>query len=184
MDLPESLRWIEVDFPHVLALKEERLAGERPRCRLSRIAADLSDASARRRVLETAASDARGVLVLTEGVVPYLGPDDVSALARDLRAEPKMRGWIVDYFSPHVHRYRERRGVAKHMQNAPFRFQPDDWFGFFRERGWGARYVRYIPDEASRLGRPFPLPLPMRIFARFAPGPFRSFAAYVLLEPA
>lgn len=183
MDLPESLRWIEVDFPHVLALKEERLAGERPRCRLSRIAADLTDASARRAVLDTAASGAKGVLVLTEGVVPYLRSEDVAALARDLRAEPKMRGWVVDYFSPHVHRYRQRRDVSKHMQNAPFRFQPADWFGFFRAHGWGARYVRYIPDEASRLGRRIPLPLPLRVVAAVAPGPFKSFAAYVLLEP-
>ena len=34
MALPKTLRWVEVDYPHVIALKEERLAGEEPRCRL------------------------------------------------------------------------------------------------------------------------------------------------------
>ena len=36
MDLPRSLRWIEVDYFHVIALKETRLAEETPRCRLER----------------------------------------------------------------------------------------------------------------------------------------------------
>src|SRR5262245_53115728 len=36
MDLPATLRWIEVDYPHVIALKQERLAGDRPRCKIGR----------------------------------------------------------------------------------------------------------------------------------------------------
>jgi len=42
MTLPASLSWVEVDMPKIVALKEDRLAGETPRCRLARIAADLS----------------------------------------------------------------------------------------------------------------------------------------------
>ena len=43
IDLPNSLRWIEVDFPHVIELKETRLAVEKPSCRLERISLDLTD---------------------------------------------------------------------------------------------------------------------------------------------
>jgi methyltransferase (TIGR00027 family) len=32
IDLPSSLRWVEVDFPHMIELKETRLAGEKPSC--------------------------------------------------------------------------------------------------------------------------------------------------------
>ena len=32
MDLPESLRWVEVDFPHMIEFKESRLSGEKARC--------------------------------------------------------------------------------------------------------------------------------------------------------
>jgi O-methyltransferase involved in polyketide biosynthesis len=49
MALPKSLRWVEVDYPHVIELKEDRLADEEPRCRLDRIKLDLTDRSARRR---------------------------------------------------------------------------------------------------------------------------------------
>ena len=47
MDLPRSLRFVEVDFPDVIALKEARLADEEPRCRLERVALDLTDRAAR-----------------------------------------------------------------------------------------------------------------------------------------
>lgn len=38
MGLPRSLRWIEVDYPHVTALKDARLAGATPRCQIERSA--------------------------------------------------------------------------------------------------------------------------------------------------
>jgi methyltransferase (TIGR00027 family) len=34
MDLPAPLRWVEVDFPEIVAYKEEILANEQPRCHL------------------------------------------------------------------------------------------------------------------------------------------------------
>src|SRR5882762_3066298 len=33
LQLPSSLRWIEVDFPDVIAYKQQQLKGERPVCR-------------------------------------------------------------------------------------------------------------------------------------------------------
>jgi hypothetical protein len=77
------------------------------------------------------------------------------------------------------------------MKNAPFRFEPEDWFQFFDSLGWRAREVRYIADEARRLNRPAPWPWLQRMLVRM--GMFfmgarrkeviRKFAAYVLLEP-
>jgi methyltransferase (TIGR00027 family) len=51
MELPPTLHWIEVDFASTIDFKEERLAGEKPRCRLDRRRVDLSDADARRALL-------------------------------------------------------------------------------------------------------------------------------------
>jgi O-methyltransferase involved in polyketide biosynthesis len=47
MDLPATLQWVEVDLPDIIAYKEEILANEQPRCRLERVALDLSGMAAR-----------------------------------------------------------------------------------------------------------------------------------------
>jgi len=189
MALPPDLRWVEVDYPHVIALKEECLAGEEPRCRLERVKLDLADRDARREFLAAAASGA-SVLVLTEGVTPYWSEAEVAELAEDLRRIDAVHYWINDYYSPESHRFADKRR-ARFMRNAPLRFRPQDWFGFFAARGWRAREVRYIAEEGERLGRPMPLPLLFKLwvnFARLFASPERRdnmkrFVAYVLLTP-
>ncbi len=190
MDLPRGLRFVEVDYPHVIDLKETRLAEEEPRCRLERIALDLTDRAARKDFLAAMSAEAGKILLLTEGVTPYLTEADVGALADDLRRTEKVRFWITDYFSPEAIKFGAKLR-RRFMRNAPFQFTPTDWFGFFADHGWKASEVRYISEEADRLGRPIPLPLWLRLSVKAA-GLFtsrarrermRRFAAYVLLVP-
>src|SRR5579863_2005541 len=47
MNVPAALQWVEVDLPDIVSYKEEILGNEKPRCRLERVALDLSDVSAR-----------------------------------------------------------------------------------------------------------------------------------------
>jgi O-methyltransferase involved in polyketide biosynthesis len=130
------------------------------------------------------------MLVLTEGVVPYLDLTQAGALAQDLRATPGLVGWIVDYISPETHRYRDKR-VGRNLKNAPFKFRPDDWFEFFAEHGFKPRSIRYLADEGRRVGRPAPLPwtarLLMRVIGKLGSTErrdgFRKFSGYVWLEP-
>lgn len=166
LELPPSLRWIEVDLPHVIEYKERTLSGEAPRCRLERVPLDLADSAARRRFLTDIAAYTAHALVLTEGVVPYLREEDVAALADDLRAHAAFRHWVADCYSPETARFRRRAEARGPMQNAPWRFQPADYFAFFATHGWTAREVRYVPEEAQRLGRPFPLGPVMRLAFR------------------
>jgi methyltransferase (TIGR00027 family) len=190
IDLPSSLHWIEVDFPHMIELKEARLAGERPSCRLDRIKLDLTDRSARRRLLADVSARATKILVLTEGVVPYLTTKDVAELADDLKQMVQIGFWITDYFSPEAIRYSQKMR-ARFMRNAPFQFEPKDWFGFFAGHGWRASEVRYIAEEAERLGRPIPLPFLFKAWfglrslfmSRARRAGMTKFAAYVLLIP-
>jgi methyltransferase (TIGR00027 family) len=100
MDLPKTLHWVELDYAQVMELKEARLADEQPRCRLERINLDLTDRAARRQFLADMNKQATKILVLTEGVAPYLTEADVAVLADDLRIADKVRFWIIDYFSP------------------------------------------------------------------------------------
>src|SRR6185437_7567728 len=123
----EKLRWIEVDYPNIIELKTRRLADEKPTCRLERISCDLTDPGALRELLFKVAQDSQSGLVLTEGVIPYLTNDEVGTLAETLRASSSVRFWIADYFSPLV--LKDRRAMRRgRMQNAPFRFDPPDYF--------------------------------------------------------
>src|SRR5690349_13127356 len=95
MDLPPSLRWVEVDLPELLAYKEQALAGEQPKCALERVALDLTDGEARRELFERLG----GGLVVTEGLLLYLSEEQVAALAEDLHAA-RFDYWIFELASP------------------------------------------------------------------------------------
>jgi len=193
LDLPASLNWIEADYAHVSEYKERILAGVQPSCRLERVKIDLADVPARRAFLSGVDRRAGRMLVLTEGVVPYLNVDEAASLADDLKGLGRIGGWVVDYFSPELIKFRmNKMGLRQKMRNAPFRFEPSDWFAFFQEHGWRVREMRYLMDEAERLGRPLPLPGFVKFMALlrgvFASEEqrdrFRKFAGYALLERA
>jgi methyltransferase (TIGR00027 family) len=192
LDLPPQLTWIEVDFPEMIDYKATKLDGEVPRCRLERMSVDLSDDEARRKFLSELESRAGKILVITEGVIPYLSNDQVSALAHDLHSMKNVRFWIADYFSDVVHRWRDKRGVNQRMREAPFLFRPGDWFGFFSQRGWNVHTIRYLPIEGKRMGRSFPVPPKTRSFRMmfwYAIRPklrqrFAQSMGFAMLEPA
>jgi O-methyltransferase involved in polyketide biosynthesis len=47
LDLPPDFAWVEADLPQLLAEKEQALADQTPRCRLTRHGVDLADPAAR-----------------------------------------------------------------------------------------------------------------------------------------
>ncbi len=154
LDLPTDLHWLHVDLPAMVEYVEERMAGEAPRCRLERIAADLTDAAARRSVFSRVAVDGPA-LVITEGLLIYLEELEVAALARQIHAIPGLRWWLTDLTGPTIARMLSRRVGKGLAGNAPFRFTPADGGGRFA--GWGFREVEYrsIWYESLRLGRSF-----------------------------
>jgi O-methyltransferase involved in polyketide biosynthesis len=123
-------------------------------------------------------------------VIPYLSEDDVASLAEELRALGRAAYWIVDYFSPLAIKSRPRAMKAK-MQNAPFKFEPADWFGFFEAHGWRRKELRYLAEEAERLKRPMQLPLWRRLIwavwglflSKERREGFQKLVGYALLEP-
>ena len=163
MTLPESLNWIEVDYPHVIEFKTTRLSEETPHCQLERVKLDLADIDARRQLLTQVAAQSTKVLVLTEAVTPYLTEDAVASLGEDLYACVPIIYWLVDYFSPASYEYRRRSGMSKSMKNAPFLFEPRDYFAFFSRLSWTPKQIKYFATEAERLNRPPPFPLVTRL---------------------
>ncbi len=191
MDLLPSLHWIEADFPHMIEWKNAKLAGETARCRLERVGVDLADDATREKFLGEVAASSQKILVLTEGVIPYLTSEQVAALARDLKSKPAFRYWIADYFSPVTYRYRRRKGMTRVMKNAPFRFEPADYFGFFYELGWKPKTTKYLAEEAEQLHRPLPWPPLFGLWIKFVRlfmsaqkrAAMQQFMGYVLFEP-
>lgn len=103
---------------------------------------DLADRPERQKLFARINAQANRILVLTEGVVPYLSVEEAALLADDLRALDRARYWLVDYFSAEAMKFRYRKRMGRKMQNAPFKFVPGDWFGFFEQHGWQSREIR------------------------------------------
>jgi len=137
MALPSSLLWVEVDLPGVLDEKERLLADEKPRCRLERVRLDLAEVAGRSALFARIGAHAKNVLVIAEGLLIYLRPEDVAALARDLAAPPPFRRWIVDLASPGLLRMMQKK-TSKHLDrpDTRFHFGPSEGPHFFEPHGW------------------------------------------------
>src|SRR5690349_1378324 len=165
MDVPPTLRWIEVDLPELLAYKEEVLAGEKPRCALERVALDLSDVAKRRALFAQVGASSKRVMVLSEGLLVYLSAEDVGVLAADLAREASFRYWAFDVVSPGLLEMLRREGGAElEKAGAPFKFAPAEGPAFFERYGWRPLEVRSTFKAAGRAGR---LPWPLKLFKFF-----------------
>lgn len=158
LTLPSSLRWIEVDFEKIIALKNEKLKDKGPLCQLERVALDLSKVDLRENFFQKIDSRSRNVLVMTEGVVPYLSNEDVESLALALHRRPSFKFWITEYYSPEILQFLRTPKRIKQMENAPFLFYPDDWYAFYKNCGWDQFQTKYFGIESEKLGRTPPTP--------------------------
>jgi methyltransferase (TIGR00027 family) len=164
MVLPASLQWIEVDLPEILAYKEGILANEKPACVLERVRTDLSDGSARRALFADLDRRAKRVLILTEGLLIYLGAEEVAALAEDLAASTHFQRWIMDLASPGLLRMMQRTtGKQLSEVGAPFKFGPAEGPVFFTPHGWEPVDVKGLLKTATRFKRP---PFFLRLLGR------------------
>ena len=153
MQLPASLKWVEVDLPEILSYKEEILRDEKPVCSLERIRLDLSNAPARRDLFTQLGGRCTKALIITEGLLIYLTPDDVAGLAKDLGAPPSFQSWILDIASPGLLRMLAKKMAKQLHHAAPFTFAPPEGPNFFITYGWKPVDVRSLLKNAARLKR-------------------------------
>jgi methyltransferase (TIGR00027 family) len=154
LPLTRALRWIEADFPDVIAYKQEQLKGEQPAATLEQVGIDLTAVERRRALFRQIGAAARQVLVVSEGLLIYLTPDHVAALADDLRAVPSFRWWLIDLATPRLLKMMDKNwGRAVAAGNAPFQFAPAEGTRFFEPHGWQEAEFRSTWEEANRLNR-------------------------------
>jgi len=163
MELPASLRWVEVDMDDILDYKEEVLGDAKPACQVERVRLDLSNEDGRRGLFADISRRAKHVAVISEGLVIYLMADAVAALARDLAGPPAFQHWVLDLASPGlVEMMKQSAGNLLSEAGAPFLFAPAEGPRFFAAHGWQPVEVRSLLKTAGKLGR---LPLALRMMA-------------------
>ncbi|HKT50477.1 MAG TPA: class I SAM-dependent methyltransferase [Candidatus Angelobacter sp.] len=163
MELPSSLKWVEVDLPAMIDYKEELLRNQTPRCQLRRVKLDLADVAARRALFKELGSVAKKALIISEGLIVYLSRDEVLALAKDLAEPAGFRNWAIDIASPGLLKMLQKELPALSESGSPLKFGPTEGPEFFTAAGWKPVEVYSMLKTASQLKR---LPtLMLRLFA-------------------
>lgn len=172
MKLPPTLRWVEVDFPHIIELKNAMLVEHQAVCMLERVGLDLLDRPSRLELLARYGTTSERSLVITEGVLAYFYVHEVAALAGDLHSTPSVRFWIQDFDNAGPRRLPQR--WAAKLNAAPIVFKVKDWFGFFETYGWQSLSVITSLEESQRINRPYPLDFPFGLMLRALPKVMRQ----------
>jgi len=187
LKLSRTLQWIEVDLPDVIAHKRSILGREQPVCALESIALDLADAPARRSLFARVGAAGRRVLVVSEGLLIYLAPEDVAALADDLHAAPGMVAWLFDLGSPALLKFMERGWGKKLTEGGtPFRFGPAGGTRFFEPHGFREAEFHSIWQNALKLNRKPPMAWLWQLMGALSPPKrkeeIRRFSGVVLTQ--
>ncbi len=167
MQLPASLRWIEMDFPNIVELKDSKLVDYKPVCELERVGVDLLDRRSRNTLLARYGTTSKNILVITEGVLSYFSVHDAATLASDLHATPSIHYWIQDF--DNAGQRKLPRGWEAKLRAVPFLFKVKDWFEFFKRYGWQPDNVITSLEQSHRIDRPYPLDFPFGLILRGLP---------------
>jgi methyltransferase (TIGR00027 family) len=187
MVLPRSVRWFDVDLPDMVAYRKEHLADAKPACIHEHVAADLTDPDARAAVLSRVEGGHGSAMVVTEGLLVYLTPGQVRALADQLHDVRSMRWWLTDLGTPLLLKMLRRTWQSRlSAANAPMQFAPAEGTAFFGPSGWREAEFRSVWLESRRLDRTIPLSwlwnVLSRLRSRKTREAYQRMSAIVLLE--
>ncbi|EFH84195.1 class I SAM-dependent methyltransferase [Ktedonobacter racemifer] len=163
LSLPPSLRWIEVDHSDVIAYKEAQLEGKESHCALERIALDITDHQARKTFLQRVNQDAKRALILTEGLLIYLYPEQVVALAKDIQECEHLGWWLTEYVSPFALKRDDAYWNTFVADSVKTRFAPEGGLAFFQRFGWQSEEFHGPLQEILRLRLPIKINWFMRV---------------------
>jgi methyltransferase (TIGR00027 family) len=154
MQLPASLRWIEIDMPDMLNYKQDVLASERPHCTLERVPLDLKDTAGRRALFQRLGEEAKHVVVVSEGLIIYFEAEGAAQLARDLAGPSSFKHWVTDLTSPALLKMLQKT-IGRPLVDAgsPLKFAPWEGPGFFAPYGWQSVETHSLLHTAAKLKR-------------------------------
>lgn len=187
MDVPSDLRWVDVDFPVMIDYKTEIMKHEHTVCKYEAIATDLTDDAARTALFSRLGASAKRALVISEGLLIYLTPEQVTTLASGLHAQEAFKWWVIDIAHPQLLKMMTRMwGGNVSGGNAPFLFAPEQGTEYFLKSGWREKEYRGNMEEAGRLKREMGGAWFWKLFSIFyskkQKAIFKKFSGSVLLE--
>ena len=153
LQLPASLRWIDVDLPAILDEKTETMRDVAPSCRYEAQRVDLTNDAERQALFSALASAPAPTVFVTEGLLVYLTPDQVAALAREIHAVPQANWWLVDSLSPGLLRMMQRSLARDFGRSVSMHFAPPEGLRFFARYGWKVGQFLSVGAIARRIGR-------------------------------
>ncbi len=170
LTLPLGLRWIEVDLPEIINYKAEMVGNEKPRCLLETVKMDLADVAARRELFARINPSARGIFVITEGLLGYLTEQQVAALAEDLHQADRFQYWVTDLASPKVVQMTQKHwGKQLNEARAPLQFAPASAEDFFAPYGWKSAEFHDFYNASVKFKRPMPGAWMIRVWRALMP---------------
>lgn len=150
LDLPAALRWIEVDFPDMLAYKSAALGDAEPRCRLERMSADLNNPAERAAALHRAGGG--NALLITEGLLMYLPGATIEALAAETRAAGGFAFWLFELNSPAIMERAHGLGLgAINRLRHDEHLEGEDIANAIKKHGWTERQRRTYFTDGRRI---------------------------------
>jgi methyltransferase (TIGR00027 family) len=156
LSLPAHLTWIEADRSQLLSKKAElfQVRAAKPACNVERVEIDLADATSRRQLFQKLASRFSRVVVVTEGLLVYLGAPLVAQMAAELHACQAVQRWVLEMITPETQRQQMKAWKpVLEPARAEWRFAPPEGFDFFAPHGWRVQSCRSCILEARRLQR-------------------------------
>jgi Zn-dependent protease with chaperone function len=81
----------------------------------------------------------------------YLAERDVAALSAALK-RPEVAWWMLDFAGPGLQKLMNKK-MAGMLQNAPFRFAPENGLAYFEDLGWRTARVEPLFEAAYRFQR-------------------------------
>lgn len=170
LQLPPSLRWVELDLPEILSYKQDKLQGNTPKCVLESFELDITDSCSRREIFEKINKEVKKALVISEGVLVYLSAEEASLLAEELRENSNFMFWITDIISPSIlKRLQNNWNNQLASANAQMKFAPEEGADYFIKFGWNPLEARSTVSESRRLNRRMPMDWLFRFFEKIQP---------------
>jgi methyltransferase (TIGR00027 family) len=171
LDLPSSLRWVEVDLAEIVDPKRQTLADEKPKAQLEVVTQHLGDEEARRALFSRLNEQVERVTVMSEGLLTYLDEKKVASLAQDLHGQPHFKYWMVEVVAPKVLEWINRKW-RRHFEaaNSPMAFAPADWRSFYGNKGWETVGFRDMARTAKEMNREPGMMKMFRIIGGMFPG--------------